>query len=358
MTISSHIIADPASYLEAHRYDGAAMHHDRPATIVPCALQPRDLAVVRDVWRYRFLTAPQVIELWWPGSCERAGQRRLRKLFQAGYLERFRPITRRGSFPWTYHLGREGHRLLQQHGIVGPAQRFSSRRVYDYGHVLHEIQLNAWILAYRRELGSTLLSWEGETDIDPPPQAKRGQLRLEGDWSAKGLHDAHARLLRPDAVLEIERTDGEEGIRTFLVEYDRTGRVDKNYGKFRRYDAFLNWWWRHTEYAELDEPPFVLFVCQAKHQREQFMAAADSELTGHRWHPSVSADDYEYVGRRRVLFALERDVHAGILEAWRLPAFPPQHPARMPDVRSVRLPSQHLSERPPRGRHGASLVAR
>lgn len=199
-----------------------------------------------------------------------------------------------------------------------------------------------------------LLSWEGETDIDPPPAAKRGQLHLEGDWSAKGLHDPHARLLRPDAVLEIERTDGEDGIRTFLIEYDRTGRVDKNYGKFRRFDAFLNWWWRHTEYAELDEPPFVIFVCQDEHQREQFMAAADHELTGHRSHLSVAVERHEYVGRRRVLFTLERDVHAGTLEAWRLPAFPPDHPSRLPEVRCRAAarrrsaPSPGECSRPPR----------
>jgi hypothetical protein len=103
----------PASYLDAHRYDGAAIQRDRVDEIVPCAVQPRDVAVLRDVRRYKFLTAPQNHELWWPGRSERAGQRRLRKLFEAGYLERFRPLTRRGSVPWTYRLASDGHRLLQ-----------------------------------------------------------------------------------------------------------------------------------------------------------------------------------------------------------------------------------------------------
>lgn len=335
-------ISEPASYAEAHRYDGAAMHHDRAEAIVPCALQPRDVAVVRDVWRYRFLSAPQLIELWWPGRSARAGQRRLRKLFEADYLERFRPITRRGSFPWTYHVGKQGHRLLQQHGLIAAGQRFAPRRVYDYGHVLHELQLNAWVLAYRRALGSALVSWEGETDIEPPAEARRGPPRLAGDWSAKGLREPRARLVRPDAVLEIERDDGEDGNRTFLIEYDRTRRVDKNYGKFRRYDAFLTWWWRQTELADRGEPPFVLFICQDQHQREQFMAAADRELTGHRWHPSAPPDRYEYGGRRGILFALERDMHGELLEAWRLPAFPPEHPNRVAEVRRVRLPGNGI----------------
>ena len=49
--------AVPASYLEAHRYDGAAIEHGRRERVEYCALQPRDLAIVRDVWRYKFLTA-------------------------------------------------------------------------------------------------------------------------------------------------------------------------------------------------------------------------------------------------------------------------------------------------------------
>jgi hypothetical protein len=58
-----------------------------------------------DVRRYKFLTAPQLRELWWSESSVQAADRRLLKLFRAGYLGRFLPICRRGSFPWTYQLG-------------------------------------------------------------------------------------------------------------------------------------------------------------------------------------------------------------------------------------------------------------
>jgi hypothetical protein len=94
--------------------------------------------------RYKFLTAPQLQELWWPESSVQAADRRLLKLFRAGYLDRFRPISRRASFPRTYQLGLEGHRLLQRAGLVGPRERFVRREVYDYGHVLPDLQLNAW----------------------------------------------------------------------------------------------------------------------------------------------------------------------------------------------------------------------
>ena len=82
-----------------HRYDGAVIERDRRERVIPIAVQPRDLAIVRDVWRYRFLTTDQLLELRWPGASAQAGRRRLVKLFRAGYLERFRPVSRRGSYP-------------------------------------------------------------------------------------------------------------------------------------------------------------------------------------------------------------------------------------------------------------------
>jgi hypothetical protein len=43
------------------------------------------------------------------------------------------------------------------------------------------------------------------------------------------------------------------------------------------------------------------------------------------------------VGRDRILFALEREQHAGKSQAWRLPSFPPDHDNRTPEVRHLRL---------------------
>jgi hypothetical protein len=323
------------SYRDAHRYDGAVVQHGRRDALVPCAVQPRDVAIVRDVWRYKFLTAPQLLELWWPDAVAWPGQRRLRRLFDAGYLERFRPLARRGSYPWTYHLGHAGHQLLQRGGLIHPTRRYHPRAIYDFGHVLHELQLNAWVLAVRRAAAGSLQAWHGELDITPPPEARRGPPRLQDDWSVEDLSDPRARSLRPDALLELAGHDGE--MQTILVEYDRTRRVDKNFDKFRRYDAFLCWWSRHTPYGNRTAPPLVVFVCQTPDQRQQFLETADQELSGHLWHPSVDPVHHQYAGRRRILFALEHDAHDGLLEAWQLPVLPPTHTARDTVVRRVLL---------------------
>lgn len=322
------------SYAAAHRYDGAVIERGRRDELVPCAVQPRDLAIVRDVARYRFLTTDQLLELWWPGASAQAGRRRLVKLFRAGYLDRFRPLSRRGSYPWTYQLGRAGHRLLQEARVIGRRERFEQQAVYDYRYVLHELQLNAWVLAWRRSLGDRLLTWDGETEIEPPQGLRPSSpLLVDGDWSAEGLRDARARLLRPDALIEVEH-GSRDRIWTFLIEFDRTRRVDKNYEKFRRYDAFLNWWWRHSDFADADELPYVVFVCQDRDHCEQFLTAADrSSVASEREArgPCISR-------RQRVLFAVESDVHRGQVSAWRVPSLPPGHQTRDSQVRGLHLP--------------------
>jgi hypothetical protein len=263
----------------------------------------------------------------------------LLKLFRAGHLNRFRPYARRGtgSYPWTYQLGDEGHRLLQHAGEIPGCQRYRHRPIVDYSRVLHDIQLNAWVLAYRRGLGDDLLAWDGETTIDPPRGLRREHERFDDDWSPEGLHHDRPRAICPDAVLEIAGDAPGASSRLIFIEYDRTRRLDKNYDKFHRYDAFLIWWWHHTLLGNRETPPFVLFVCQDDEQRDLFLDAADRQLVGHRWHPDVSPEGYEYVGRKRILFASELDAHAGRLDAWRLPAFPRRHPGRSGSSRRVRI---------------------
>jgi hypothetical protein len=163
-------------------------------------------------------------------------------------------------------------------------------------------------------------------------------------------------------MLDIARDDRDSN-RIFLIEYDRTTRVDKNYEKFRRYDAFLTWWWRHTALVDRAEPPWVLFICQNEPHRQKFLAAADRDLTGHLWHPSTNTSENHYPARRRMLFAREADAHDGILEARRVPGYPPGHPNRrglLGQTRGVRLPGPKRQENtrretlPIRGREDAA----
>lgn len=316
----------PASYAAVHRYNGAVLQHDAREHIVPMAIQPRDFAIVLDVWRYKFLTAPMVHELHWDGGSMWPAQRRLQKMFHAGLLERFRPVSLRGSYPWTYHLGERGHVILRDSQVVDTGWRYRPHVVHEFGHVLHDLQLNAWVLAYRRQPGVRFLSWEGERTIEPPPSTKDDHLEPRwlpgGGWTGPGLRDWRWRPVRPDAVIELDR--GEWKVpHTLLVEFDRTRRVDKNFDKFRRYDTFLVWWREFMEAADLLPAPYVVFVCQDEDQLDQFLYAADYELTGH--HDCLDYNRDRFVGRNRILFAVEQHMHAGRLDAWRVPVVPRDH---------------------------------
>ncbi len=330
----------PASYAAVHRYNGAVLQHDQRETIVPMAIQPRDFSIVLDVWRYKFLTASMVRELHWDGGSMWPAQRRLQKMFSAGLLERFRPISLRGSYPWTYHLGERGHVILRDSQVVDAGWRYRPHVVHEFGHVLHDLQLNAWVIAYRRQPRIRFLSWEGERTIEPPPTTKdeRAEPRWlpGGGWTVHGLRDWRHRPIRPDAVIEIDRGEWEVPY-TLLIEFDRTRRVDKNFEKFRRYDTFLVWWWNWMEQAGYAPVPYVVFVCQDEDQLDQFLHAADHELTGH--HDCLDYNRDRFVGRNRILFAVEKDMHAGCLDAWRVPAVPRDHLNREKhsQVRSVGL---------------------
>ena len=151
------------TYAELRLAEGKLLRwgeRDRKAEV---ALQPRDLEILVALARYRFLTTGQIAELWWEGRGLRAVRRRMTRLFEAGFVERFRPQTLRGSYQWTYCLARDGFRAAQQTGELAPSLKFAPRReaIFDYRYVIHDLRANEWVLRYRELLGDRLLDWAG-----------------------------------------------------------------------------------------------------------------------------------------------------------------------------------------------------
>ncbi len=131
---------------------------------------------------------------------------------------------------------------------------------------------------------------------------------------------------------------GQDDLALF-VEYDRTRRVDKNYDKFRRYEALLAGWWKHALPAETQRPA-VVFICQDNEHRERFLAAADWQLTAHQTRWADLNPEREYPVRDRFVFALEPDIRDGRAEGVRLPRQPPAVANRDNRVRGLRLPGR------------------
>jgi len=160
------------TYAELGLAEGKLLRWGERESRAACALQARDLEILVALARYRFLTTGQIAELWWEGRGLRAVRRRMTRLFEAGFVERFRPQTLRGSYQWTYCLARDGFRAAQQTGELAESLKFAPRReaIFDYRYVIHDLRTNEWALRYRELLGDRLLDWAGpdESRFEPP----------------------------------------------------------------------------------------------------------------------------------------------------------------------------------------------
>jgi hypothetical protein len=87
---------------------GTVQWGNRAGSTPAVALTDRDLRLMALTHDVNFLSASQLVMLGWENSGERAGQRRLKRLHDGGYLDRFRPIHERGSAEWNYRLSSLG----------------------------------------------------------------------------------------------------------------------------------------------------------------------------------------------------------------------------------------------------------
>jgi hypothetical protein len=322
--------APAASYDEVHRYDGVLLTWGKRAQLrKPVVPTQRDVDLLQALWRHRVLSSSQVKALWWPQAQLRKAQERLKELFDLGLVDKFRPPSLRGSYQWCYCIDRGGHDLLKDLDLIPSAERFRPRAVGDFKTVLHALQLNAWVIAYRGLAGGRLRAWRGEPDsrIEFSPDARR---RIAERYDSSGLELERPQPIWPDAALDLEGNDGE--VSTFLIEFDRTQRPDKNRSKFLRYDALFCSWWRETVYGERGRRPLVVFVCQDEASLEAFMRAADDAFSGR-------ASGEGLPGRERALFVLEQDAHRGSPRAWLLPEAEPGGRAAAFLPRPVGLPT-------------------
>jgi hypothetical protein len=144
---------------------------------------------------------------------------------------------------------------------------------------------------------------------------------------------------RRASVVAVSRTRSDEARACFwalVFEDDRTRRVDKNYEKFRRYDAFLCWWWLYPVRQPRSAAVRAHRLPDPSAAR-QFVSGGGSRAHRTPLAPERRSRTARVRRRRRILFALEHDARNGLLEAWQLPAFPPAHPAHPARDAAVRL---------------------
>jgi hypothetical protein len=108
------------------------------------------------------------------------------------------------------------------------------------------------------------------------------------------------------------------------VERDDRIRAPRWVGKLERYDHFLSGWSAHTRrYGAEMSAAVVVFVCRDRSRARDCALAADSILSACRAYGGEYPPDWEYRGRRQILFAAERDLHEGLLGAYAVQPLPP-----------------------------------
>src|SRR5688572_2726829 len=216
----------PDSYGAVHRGERVLLLRDQHPLpkkhAEDLAPQARDLEILRALWRYRFLLTSQIADEWWSGKSLYAAQRRLLRMTAAGWVTRFRPRLSKGKHEWIYQLDRKGFELAKTSwGLDGryieEDAKWREREVREYSVVEHDLQVNAWVRAYRKLADDQVIDWLGPDQgrIDVPTvydsHARRyrkiGTVESSGGWEyyrrPRDFRLEHFAPLFPDATITI-----------------------------------------------------------------------------------------------------------------------------------------------------------
>jgi hypothetical protein len=195
---------------------GKGRHGHSPLTVVT----PADEELLRVLCLYSLLTIEQVTRLLYsPGSLRFVGAR-LRRLAEAGYLQRQRlPTTTLGGAPWLYSLARKGASYLARTSYLDPA---------DIRHALGD-EHSSLFIQHRLAVNDVLIALEvlaqqcpeiNIADLRPEWRLRTTPLRthLADGRLSQVLFDAWVDMhidqrLRMCIALEVDR--GTEGLTAF-----------------------------------------------------------------------------------------------------------------------------------------------
>jgi Replication-relaxation len=305
-----------------------------------------DLRALTLIGTFGHVLSSQVHRWLDPQRAVTTTQRRLKRLADAGLVERFqfhRPDG--GGVPMCYALSPAGLLAVQAAGgrlSYGGGPSLSPEQS-DGGSGLrrarHELHVAGWALAVAQLTGARELRGAGESVLPPAP-APGGRLVAPAELRLPGGRIAHDFLrtipsgerveatrfdtLRPDATIVC---GGSTGVRAHDVLVERDDRVRSAVwlNKLERYDHFLTGWSAQTvRYGtEGAATPVVVFVCRDRARARDCARRADAALTAARAYGGDYPHSWEYCGRRATLFVAERDVHERSLCAWGVPDLPP-----------------------------------
>jgi hypothetical protein len=320
---------------------------------------PLDLEMLELVAAMRHVLTSQLHRRFNPGRAATTTQRRLKRLSDAGLVQRFQFHRRDGGgIPMCYVIAAAGLRILAENDRPAPPDAGSpdpsaGARARSSGatpeqrlrQARHDVHVAGWSLALVAALGGSVAKLRGprESVLSPPTRASGdgrvglapSDLRLPGgrtphdflrsDAADRQVEAERFETIRADATLEIAGSAHAQPPDDVIVEYDDRLPVGRAARKLERYDHFLAGWSLHMDrYGRRAQAvPLVVFVCRDRSRARECARRADSVLRACRAYAGEYPLDWEYPGRQRILFVAERDVHEGLLHGYGVPHLPP-----------------------------------
>jgi hypothetical protein len=351
------------SYRELVELDLAQSVRWARAVASPVPLRPDalDVDMLELIARFGHVLSSQLHRRFNRGRAMTTTQRRLKRLSDAGLVERFQFHRRDGGgVPMCYVISAAGLELLRSNGRDvassapdGGTARSRVSRVGPQSGALtrshsrdqlrrarRNVHLAGWALALLAVDGDdqTTLRGREESASSPPSRAlgsDRGSLApadlclpdgrvphdfLRDDGADRLVDVERFETVRPDAVIELAHSRLD-----VMIELDDRLPSGTAAGKLRRYDHFLTGWSAHVRrYGERAKAtPLVVFVCRDRPRARRCAELADAALVACRAYAGEYPSNWEYVGRSRTLFAAERDLHEGLVRAYGVPSLPP-----------------------------------
>jgi Replication-relaxation len=299
--------------------------------------EPLDLEILLLLAAMRHVLSSQIHRRFNRDRAATTTQRRLKRLSDAGLLERFQFHRRDGGgMPMCCVIAPAGLELLQ----AAPPRVAGDQRLLQ---ARHDVHVAGWALAFEKMQGGAAQRPRGpdQSVLSPPLQSTPvgrvaigpHQLRLPGgrtphdflrtDADGVRVEAERFQTVRPDLSIEVHGVE-------LLVELDDRLPSGGGAAKLERYDHLLaGWLLCLPRFARRGAPqPRVVFLCRDRRRARECARCADSVLTACRAYAGEHPHDWEYPGREAILFAAERDVHEGMLLAYGVHRLPPEVRAR------------------------------
>jgi len=316
---ASHLPGTPAqSYRELVELDGAHSARAAKARRPQNAHEPDlvDLEMLASIASFRHLLSSQIHRRHNPGRASSTTQRRLKRLADAGLVERFQFHRRDGGgVPMAYLVSEAGLRALgtaeavtldqdlQPAGSPFAAALGGEARL---GQARQDIHVAGWVLALVDLLGrgpQTVIRGpkEATLHVPRPGRSQGGSTLGPGELGLPGGRSAHDFLrtdstgslveverfdsVRPHAIIEIDGrlTQGGRAI-DLMIERDDRLQTARGIAKLERYDHFLTGWsvQIHRYGARMDAVPLIVFICRDRARARACARSADPVLRASR----------------------------------------------------------------------------